>query len=165
MKDATPLTPSSARAKLFKPNQHAIHESYCGQVVFNYIVTLIKTLMSVFNYIVTIMWTMMSVFNYIFTIMWTMMSVFNYIVTIMWTMMSVFNYIVTMMWILLSVFNYIFTFNKHFDKENDCVHAPVITKPHHWRRLFITFIYIVNFLLQKLDLPYEVDYHMCRQVN
>ena len=137
MKDATPLTPSSARAKLFKPNQHAIHESYCGQVVFNYIVTLIKTLM----------------------------SVFNYIVTIMWTMMSVFNYIVTMMWILLSVFNYIFTFNKHFDKENDCVHAPVITKPHHWRRLFITFIYIVNFLLQKLDLPYEVDYHMCRQVN
>jgi len=40
----------------------------------------------------------------------------------------------------------IFTFNKHFDKENDCVHEPVITKPHHWRRLFITF-YIVNFLL------------------
>ena len=33
----------------------------------------------------------------------------------------------------------IFTFNKHFDKENDCVYEPVITKPHHWRRLFITF--------------------------
>jgi len=43
---------------------------------------------------------------------------------------------------------YIFTFNKHFDKENDCVHEPVIAKPHHWRRLFITF-YIVNFLLFK----------------
>ena len=42
----------------------------------------------------------------------------------------------------------IFTFNKHFDKENDCVHEPAITKPHHWRRLFITF-YIVNFLLFK----------------
>jgi len=42
----------------------------------------------------------------------------------------------------------IFTFNKHFDKENDCVHEPVITKPHHWCRLFITF-YIVNFLLFK----------------
>ena len=42
----------------------------------------------------------------------------------------------------------IFTFNKHFDKENDCVHEPVITQPHHWRRLFITF-YIVNFLLFK----------------
>ena len=40
----------------------------------------------------------------------------------------------------------IFTFNKHFDKENDCVHEPVITQPHHWRRLFITF-YIMNFLL------------------
>jgi len=26
----------------------------------------------------------------------------------------------------------IFTFNKHFDKENDCVYEPVITKPHHW---------------------------------
>ena len=35
---------------------------------------------------------------------------------------------------------------KHFDKENDCVDEP--TKPHHWRRLFITF-YIVNFLLFK----------------
>ena len=44
----------------------------------------------------------------------------------------------------------IFTFKKHFDKENDCVHEPVITQPHHWdwRRLFITF-YIVNFLLFK----------------
>jgi len=42
----------------------------------------------------------------------------------------------------------IFTFNKHFDKGNDCVHEPVITKPHHRRRLFITF-YIVNFLLFK----------------
>ena len=41
-----------------------------------------------------------------------------------------------------------FTFNMHFDKENDCVHEPVITKPHNWRRLFITF-YIVNFLLFK----------------
>jgi len=51
---------------------------------------------------------------------------------------------------LLSVGNIfiIFTFNKHFDKENDCVHEPVITKPNHWRRLFITF-YIVNFLLFK----------------
>ena len=39
-----------------------------------------------------------------------------------------------------------FTFNKQFDKENDCVDEPVITKPHHWRRLFITF-YIVNLLL------------------
>ena len=44
--------------------------------------------------------------------------------------------------------NVIFTFNKYFDKENDCVYEPVITKPHHWRRLFITF-YIVNFLLFK----------------
>jgi len=42
----------------------------------------------------------------------------------------------------------IFTFNKHFDKENDCVYEPVITKPHLWRRLFKTF-YIVNFLLFK----------------
>ena len=42
----------------------------------------------------------------------------------------------------------IFTFNKPFDKENDCVYETVITKPHHWRRLFITF-YIVNFLLFK----------------
>ena len=45
-------------------------------------------------------------------------------------------------------YDLIFTFNKHFDKENDCVYEPVITKPHHWRRLFITF-YIVNFLLFK----------------
>jgi len=42
----------------------------------------------------------------------------------------------------------IFTFNKHFDKKNDCVNEPVFTKPHFWRRLFITF-YIVNFLLFK----------------
>jgi len=42
----------------------------------------------------------------------------------------------------------IFTFNKHFDKGNGCVDEPVITKPHHWRRLFITF-YIVNFLFFK----------------
>ena len=40
----------------------------------------------------------------------------------------------------------IFTFNNHFDKENDCVYETVITKPHHWRRLFITF-FIVNFLM------------------
>ena len=68
--------------------------------------------------------------------------------------------------LVVNGYTVIFTFNKHFDKENDCVHEPVITKPHHWRRLFITF-YIVNFLLfkKKLDLPYEVDYHMCRQVN
>jgi len=37
----------------------------------------------------------------------------------------------------------IFPFNKHFDKEND---EPVITKPHHWRRHFIT-LYIVKFVL------------------
>jgi len=43
---------------------------------------------------------------------------------------------------------FIFTLNKHFDKENDCVDDPVITQPHHWRRLFITF-YVVNFLLFK----------------
>ena len=42
----------------------------------------------------------------------------------------------------------IFTFNKHFDKEIDCVYEPVITKPHHWRRIFITF-YIVNFFYLK----------------
>ena len=42
----------------------------------------------------------------------------------------------------------IFTFNKHFDKENFCVYEPVITKPHHWRSLCITFN-IVNFLLFK----------------
>ena len=63
--------------------------------------------------------------------------------------------------------NSIFTFNKHFDKENDCVYEPVNTKPHHWRRLFITFS-IVNFLVlkkRKLDLPYEVDCHMCRLVD
>jgi len=42
----------------------------------------------------------------------------------------------------------IFTFNKHFDNENDCFDEPLITKPHHWCRLFITF-YIVNFLLFK----------------
>jgi len=41
-------------------------------------------------------------------------------------------------------YNTIFTFNKHFDKENYCVDDPLITKPHHWRRLLITF-YIVNF--------------------
>jgi len=50
--------------------------------------------------------------------------------------------------VLAKVQIYIFTFNKHFDKENDCVYETVITKPHHWRRLFITF-YIVNFLLFK----------------
>ena len=43
---------------------------------------------------------------------------------------------------------HIFTFNKHFDKENDCVFGPVITKPHHWRKLFITF-YVVSFVLFK----------------
>jgi len=54
----------------------------------------------------------------------------------------------------------IFTFNKHFDKEKDCVDEPVITKTHYWCRLFITF-YIVNFKLFKnknslarfMDLP------------
>jgi len=51
------------------------------------------------------------------------------------------------MYLLLPIFATIFTINKHFDKDNDCVHEPVITQPHHWhwRRLFITF-YIVNFL-------------------
>jgi len=49
--------------------------------------------------------------------------------------------------ILENLYFLIFTFNKHFDKENDCVYEPVITKPHHWRRLFITFY--MNFLLFK----------------
>jgi len=35
-----------------------------------------------------------------------------------------------------------------FDNENDCVYEPVITKPHHWRRHFIT-LYIVDFLFKK----------------
>ena len=45
-----------------------------------------------------------------------------------------------------SFFISIFTFNKHFDKENECVYEPVITKLHGRHRLFIT-VYIVNFLL------------------
>jgi len=65
------------------------------------------------------------------------------------------------------VYLVIFTFNKHFDKENDCVHEPVITKPHHWRRFFHNILHCELFIIekQKLDLPYEVDCHMCRQVN
>jgi len=42
----------------------------------------------------------------------------------------------------------IFTFNKHFNKENDCVQEPLKEMPNHWRSYFITF-YIVNFLLLK----------------
>ena len=53
---------------------------------------------------------------------------------------------------LTNRYSNIFTFNKNFDKENDCVYEPVITKPHHWRRLFIT-LYIVNFLLFKGNIP------------
>ena len=54
----------------------------------------------------------------------------------------------------------IFTFNKHFDKENDCLYEPVITKPHHWRKLFITF-YIVNFLLFKHE---NLTYLIMKQI-
>jgi len=65
------------------------------------------------------------------------------------------------------MYNVIFTFNKHFDLENDCVLEPLKAMPHYWLRYFITF-YIVNFLLFKnknFDLPNEVDSHICRQVN
>jgi len=60
----------------------------------------------------------------------------------------------------------IFTFDRHFDNENDCVQYPLKEMSHHWRREFITF-YFINFLLLKnknVDLPFAVDSHIFRQV-
>jgi len=60
----------------------------------------------------------------------------------------------------------IFTFNVHFDKENDCIQNLTNAMPYHQHRYFITF-YFINFLLltnNKLDLPYEVDSHKFPQV-
>ena len=60
----------------------------------------------------------------------------------------------------------IFTFDMHFDKENDCVQYPLKEMPPHWRRYFITF-YFVNSLLLKnknVDLPYDVDTLIFHQV-
>jgi len=67
---------------------------------------------------------------------------------------------------IYEIYSNIFTFNKHFDKEHDCVDEPLITKPYHWRRLFITF-HSEFFIIQKrkLDLHNEIDCHMCCQVN
>jgi len=42
----------------------------------------------------------------------------------------------------------IFIFNKHFDKENDCVLEPLKAMHHHWRRHLKT-LYTVNILLFK----------------
>ena len=54
---------------------------------------------------------------------------------------------------------YDFTFNTHFEKENDCVRNLIIEMPHH-RRIDFIILFFVNFVLlthTNLHLPFEVD--------